>query len=102
MYEVFDKSPASTAFDQRQSFYIELDQSKDIIEKFSICQLESDSAVLQERPVDKIYDSDDCKQYLEGFDYTYEPIQETIINEQILAYRQEHQHNKLKDIENTK
>lgn len=100
--EVFGKGPASAPFDQRRSFYIEFDQSKDVIEKFSVCGLDYESVVLQERPVDKIYESDDCKQYLEDFDYTFEPAEETVIRDQIQAYKQEYHNSKPRDLVNTK
>ena len=102
MEEVFDKSLTLEAHDQRESFYIEFNQSKDVIEKLSVIGIDYESIVLQERPVDKIYESTDWKEYLENFDYSREPEEETIIKEQINAYREEYNKSTVKELGNTK
>lgn len=74
----FTKIPIEEAFgnggekgdkDNRGSFYLELVPNQDMIEKFSVCGFDYESLVLQERPVDRIYESSDCQAYLEDFDF---------------------------------
>ena len=100
--EVFGNQFKKEEYEPRHSFYIELNHDSTIVEKFSTCGFGYDSIISQERPLDKIYDSGDCKGYLEGFDFVYDPEEEIVIQEQINAYKDQNRQSTKESKEETK